>query len=124
MPGLIYFKPFLLYALGMKWLSAFLVVLLAFGTFCPMTLDLDGMSEEGGRHAAEAMDEQPSCESSKCFVHGDGEDPVLALDMEVFVSVPTLEFVLNKQIPTEIAFLSTAPPFVKTSPTQNIVLRC
>lgn len=108
----------------MKLLSSFLVVLLTFGTFCPMTLDLDGMSEEGGQHSAEAMEEQPGCESSKCFVHGDEEDPVLALDMEVFVSVPTLEFVLNKQIPTETAFLSTAPPSVKTSPTKNIVLRC
>lgn len=108
----------------MKWLSAFIVILLTFGTFCPMTLDLDGMSEEGSHHAAETMDEQPGCESSKCFVHDDEEDPVLALDMEVFVSVPTLEFVLNKQIPTETAFLPNAPSFVKTSPTKNIVLRC
>lgn len=99
----------------MKWLSAFLVVLLTFGTFCPMTLDLDGMSE---------MDEQPGCESSKCFVHADEEDSVLSLAMETFVPAPTLEFVLNKQIPTELAFLSTAPPLVKTSPTKNIVRRC
>lgn len=108
----------------MKWLSAFLVVLLTFGTFCPMTLDLDGMSEEGGHHAAETMDEEPGCDSSKCFVHADEEDPALSLDMGVFVSVPVLEFVLNKQILTETAFLSTAPPSVKTSPTKNIVLRC
>lgn len=108
----------------MKWLSAFIVVLLAFGTFCPMTLDLDGMSEEGGHHGAETTEEQPGCESSKCFVHADEEDPVLALDMGGPVSVPALEFVLNKHIPTELAFLSTAPPFVKTPLTKNIVLRC
>ncbi|MFA4815113.1 MAG: hypothetical protein WC924_00590 [Candidatus Gracilibacteria bacterium] len=112
--GSIYFESILLYSSHMKWLSTFIVVLLTFGVFCPMTLDLHHASENAG---------EPQCEVSDCFVHVDGQEPLLALDMQTFIPMPIFEWLLNEEVPHDTNLLSDSSPPVKIASTKTIVLR-
>lgn len=105
----------------MKWLSIFLTVLLTFSTVCPMTLNLS-QEHEHVHHASDNMDE-PQCESTRCFVHDDEEEPLLAMGTEVFIPMPLFDFVLNDSVPYQSEVLINAPPLTQIPSTKTIVLR-